>query len=117
MTKPHPLLGKLTADEFLANYWQKKPLLIRGAIPNFEPPIDGDDLAGLTTRSNMLCEGVNDTKCLVPIRLLVALELPHVISLGLVEACTPCPYTISGSEHTQTCFDDRYCCPEFEFTE
>ena len=38
-------------------------------------------------------------------------------SLGLVDACTPCPYYISGSEQTQTCFDDRYCCPEFEFTE
>ena len=38
-------------------------------------------------------------------------------SLGLVEACTACPYYISGSEQTQTCFDDRYCCPEFEFTE
>ena len=47
MTKPHPVLGKLTADEFLANYWQKKPLLIRGAIPNFESPINGDDLAGM----------------------------------------------------------------------
>ena len=48
MSKPHPLLGKLTADEFLANYWQKRPLLIRDAIPNFEPPIDGDDLAGMS---------------------------------------------------------------------
>ena len=38
-------------------------------------------------------------------------------SLGLVDACTPCPYYVSGSERTQTCFDDRYCCPEFEFTE
>ena len=44
----YPILGDITADEFLAEYWQKKPLLIRNAIPNFVPPIDGDDLAGLS---------------------------------------------------------------------
>ena len=44
----HPILGEITADQFLAEYWQKKPLLIRNAIPNFEPPIDGNDLAGLS---------------------------------------------------------------------
>jgi 50S ribosomal protein L16 3-hydroxylase len=30
------LLGSLTVDEFLRDYWQKKPLLIRGAIPQFD---------------------------------------------------------------------------------
>ena len=44
----HPILGEITADEFLAEYWQKKPLLIRNAIPNFIAPIEGDDLAGLS---------------------------------------------------------------------
>ena len=44
----YPILGDITADEFLAEYWQKKPLLIRNAIPNFVPPIEGDDLAGLS---------------------------------------------------------------------
>ncbi len=29
------LLGGMTAKEFLRDYWQKKPLLIRGAIPGF----------------------------------------------------------------------------------
>jgi 50S ribosomal protein L16 3-hydroxylase len=29
------LLGALSVDEFLRDYWQKKPLLIRGAIPEF----------------------------------------------------------------------------------
>ena len=41
------ILGEISPADFLANYWQKKPLLIRGAIPNFEPPIDADELAGL----------------------------------------------------------------------
>ena len=29
------LLGGLSAREFLAEYWQKKPLLIRQAVPGF----------------------------------------------------------------------------------
>ena len=48
MDDNHPILGDLSADQFLAEYWQKKPLLIRNAFPNFEPPIEGDDLAGLS---------------------------------------------------------------------
>ncbi len=35
MKKRPPLLGNLTIREFLRDYWQKEPLLIRGAIPNF----------------------------------------------------------------------------------
>jgi len=53
MKSNHPILGDLTADQFLAEYWQKKPLLIRNAIPNFEPPIDGDDLAGLSLEAEV----------------------------------------------------------------
>jgi 50S ribosomal protein L16 3-hydroxylase len=45
--KPLTLLGDLTAADFLANYWQQKPLLIRGAIPDFISPIEADELAGL----------------------------------------------------------------------
>ncbi|QHF45541.1 cupin [Pseudomonas sp. S35] len=44
---PLQLLGGITAREFLRDYWQKKPLLIRQAIPDFESPIDADELAGL----------------------------------------------------------------------
>ena len=44
---PLQLLGGITAREFLRDYWQKKPLLIRQAIPDFECPIDADELAGL----------------------------------------------------------------------
>ena len=42
-----PILGKITAEEFLSDYWQQRPLLIRNAIANFSPPIDGNELAGL----------------------------------------------------------------------
>ena len=44
---PLQLLGGLTAREFLRDYWQKKPLLVRQAFPGFESPIDADELAGL----------------------------------------------------------------------
>ncbi|MFC2990873.1 JmjC domain-containing protein [Halomonas tibetensis] len=44
---PLPMLGGLTAAEFLGDYWQQKPLLIRGAFPDFECPLDPDELAGL----------------------------------------------------------------------
>jgi 50S ribosomal protein L16 3-hydroxylase len=37
----------LTPQDFLKEYWQKKPCLIRNALPGFVPPIDGNDLAGL----------------------------------------------------------------------
>ncbi|MFK8081524.1 MAG: cupin domain-containing protein [Granulosicoccus sp.] len=33
---------------FLDEYWQKKPLLIRQAFPNFETPLPADELAGLS---------------------------------------------------------------------
>ncbi|MFK7855193.1 MAG: cupin domain-containing protein [Granulosicoccus sp.] len=33
---------------FLDQYWQKKPLLIRGAFPEFRTPLPADELAGLS---------------------------------------------------------------------
>lgn len=39
--------GDLTAQQFLADYWQKKPLLIKNALPNFTDTIDANELAGL----------------------------------------------------------------------
>lgn len=38
------LLGGLTAAEFLRDYWHKKPLLIRQAIPDFQPLLTRDEL-------------------------------------------------------------------------
>ncbi len=40
-------LGTMSVETFLTDYWQKKPLLIRQAFPNFETPISPDELAGL----------------------------------------------------------------------
>ncbi|MBW7470168.1 cupin domain-containing protein [Marinobacter sp. F4218] len=41
------MLGGLTASEFLRDYWQKKPLVIRQAFPDLESPVSPDELAGL----------------------------------------------------------------------
>jgi 50S ribosomal protein L16 3-hydroxylase len=40
-------LGDFSPGQFLEEYWQKKPCLIRQAIADFKPLLDGDDLAGL----------------------------------------------------------------------
>jgi 50S ribosomal protein L16 3-hydroxylase len=38
------LLGGLSAEEFLAEYWQKKPLLVRQAVPGFTGVVTRDEL-------------------------------------------------------------------------
>ena len=38
------LLGGLSAREFLAEYWQKKPLLIRQAVPGFAGLLSREEL-------------------------------------------------------------------------
>jgi len=42
------VLGKLSKEEFLADYWQKKPVVIRNAFADFEMPFTAEELAGLT---------------------------------------------------------------------
>lgn len=36
---PTPLLGGLTPRQFMRRHWQKKPLLVRQALPGVEPPL------------------------------------------------------------------------------
>jgi 50S ribosomal protein L16 3-hydroxylase len=46
--KNHPtLLGGLSVKTFLRDYWQKKPLLIRGALPQFDGLLDPQQLIAL----------------------------------------------------------------------
>ncbi|VAX03567.1 FIG002776: hypothetical protein [hydrothermal vent metagenome] len=47
MTKHSPLLGGLSPARFLADYWQKQPLRVKNALPDFTSPISPDELAGL----------------------------------------------------------------------
>lgn len=44
---PTSVLG-MAPSRFLREYWQKKPLLVRGAFPGFRDPISPDELAGLS---------------------------------------------------------------------
>lgn len=41
------LLGDLSKEDFLKDYWQQKPLVVRGAFANFEMPFTAEELAGL----------------------------------------------------------------------
>ncbi|MCL6414897.1 cupin domain-containing protein [Aestuariirhabdus sp. Z084] len=43
----HPFLGNVSPKHFLNEYWQKKPLLIRQAIPGFGSHLPPEELAGL----------------------------------------------------------------------
>jgi 50S ribosomal protein L16 3-hydroxylase len=44
---PTPLLGGLSPELFMKRHWQKKPLLIRQAIPDVHPPLDRKALFAL----------------------------------------------------------------------
>ncbi|CAB3705316.1 cupin domain-containing protein [Achromobacter piechaudii] len=39
LDQPLPLLGNQSPNDFMRRHWQRKPLLIRQAIPNFQPPL------------------------------------------------------------------------------
>ena len=41
------LLGQISPQTFLETYWQQKPLVVQGALPNWPSPLTGDELAGL----------------------------------------------------------------------
>jgi 50S ribosomal protein L16 3-hydroxylase len=46
------LLGGMSQDRFLAEYWQKKPLLVRQALPGFGDWLDQDALSRLAGRDD-----------------------------------------------------------------
>jgi 50S ribosomal protein L16 3-hydroxylase len=47
------LLGDLTPQQFLRDYWHKKPLLIRQAIPGFKPLLSREALAELAAQDDV----------------------------------------------------------------
>jgi 50S ribosomal protein L16 3-hydroxylase len=59
-----PLLGGLTPARFMRRHWQKKPLLIRQAVPGMRPPIERSalfELAGREGVESRLIERHDDT--------------------------------------------------------
>ena len=53
MNKKLTLLGGLTINEFLRDYWQKKPLLVRQAVPGFKGLLDPQQLIDLACRDDV----------------------------------------------------------------
>lgn len=53
ITQPLPLLGGLSAAQFMRRHWQKKPLLVRQAIPAMVPPIERSALFALAEREDV----------------------------------------------------------------
>jgi len=47
------ILGGMDPQAFLRDYWQKKPLLIRNALPNFKTLVQPNELAGLALESEV----------------------------------------------------------------
>lgn len=51
--EPLQLLGGLSPDTFMRRHWQKKPLLIRAAIPGFAPLLDRSELLDLAAQDDV----------------------------------------------------------------
>ena len=51
--QPLTLLGGLTPDQFMKRHWHKKPLLVRQAIPGFEPCVGRSELVELAAREDV----------------------------------------------------------------
>lgn len=51
--RPLALLGGLSASQFMRRHWQKKPLLVRQAIPGMVPLIDREELFSLAGREEV----------------------------------------------------------------
>ena len=47
------LLGGLSATRFLSQFWQKKPLLVRNAIPDFKGVVQAPELLALSLRDDV----------------------------------------------------------------
>ncbi len=43
----------LTIEQFLQEYWQQKPVIIKGGLVDFVNPLEADELAGLAAESNI----------------------------------------------------------------
>ncbi len=53
MSQPLDVLGGITTEQFLAEYWQKKPLLVRNAIPEIANILVPDDVMELALDENI----------------------------------------------------------------
>lgn len=52
VTQALPLLGGISPQAFMKRYWQKKPLLVRQAVPGFKPLLDRTELFELAANED-----------------------------------------------------------------
>lgn len=64
--------GEVSLEEFLRDYWQQKPLLIRNAFPDFSSPLSPEELAGLS------CEADSNARIVIE----KAAERPWTVQYG-----------------------------------
>lgn len=57
---------QIDINTFLSKYWQKRPLVIRQALPNFINPITADELAGLSLEEEVESRLVFETPKIAP---------------------------------------------------
>ena len=53
MSQPLAVLGGITAEQFLSEYWQKKPLLVRNALPEIINILEPNDVKELELEENI----------------------------------------------------------------
>lgn len=53
LTSPTPLLGGLSPQVFMRRHWQKRPLLIRQAVPDVAPPASRAELFAMAARDDV----------------------------------------------------------------
>ena len=53
MSQPLDVLGGITAEQFLLEYWQKKPLLVRNALPEIADILVPNDVMELALDENV----------------------------------------------------------------
>lgn len=58
--------GTIDVKTFLRDYWQKKPLIIRNALPGFINPLTADELAGLALEEGVESRMVFETPKIAP---------------------------------------------------
>lgn len=69
--RPIALLGGLSRRDFLRQHWQKRPLLVRSAFPDFSSLLDSEELAGLA------CEEGVESRLVVQTRKAPGWKLSH----------------------------------------
>ena len=53
MNIPESLFGSISTRQFLEEYWQQKPLFVKGAWPDFTSPVSPDDLKDVACRDDV----------------------------------------------------------------